>query len=479
MSAKKEINFEEKYLAAIDLGSAKIGICVAKIQEGDIHIVHYKEIPSEGIQSSAIYIPMVTAKAVKQAIADAEKELMIEIKSVVVGMPRNDVVQVEASAKLEREDPEEYVSPEEVRNIKESALKTYPLDNPERMAIYGAIAQSFTIDDDIKLSEKEVVGTLTPTLEGNFKVFIGRRQAVQAIEKIFKGTGVSIQKKYFLPEIMAKATLSKEELKGGVALVDIGAGVTSISIYKGNIMRYYAAIPFGGKTVSGDIETECSLDEDLAEKIKKRFGFCQPDKLGPNHDKVLQIRLTDPFRDIPVKYISEIVTARYRELIDAILFHIQESGLQNTLRGGIVLTGGAAEQNGLEAMVREMSGYNVRKGYPKPLFSAPLGVKVICTSSTAAVGMILAARDEDLPDCATELPVEEEVKPEPVVEPVLEPVEEPVSPTEPVSPDPKPTGGRGGRKRSPQPDPNQGVLPLIWTTVKDTLLKFYDESNKE
>ena len=97
--------FEEKYLAAIDLGSAKIGICVAKIQEGDIHIVHYKEIPSEGIQSSAIYIPMVTAKAVKQAIADAEKELMIEIKSVVVGMPRNDVVQVEASGKLEREDP--------------------------------------------------------------------------------------------------------------------------------------------------------------------------------------------------------------------------------------------------------------------------------------------------------------------------------------------------------------------------------------
>ena len=93
--------------------------------------------------------------------------------------------------------------------------------------------------------------------------------------------------------------------------------------------------------------------------------------------------------------------------------------------------------------------------------------------------MILAARDEDLPDCATELPVEEEVKPEPVTEPVQEPVEEPASPTKPVSPDPKPTGGKGGRKRPTPPDPNQGVLPLIWTTVKDTLLKFYDESNKE
>ena len=482
--SKNTISFDEKYLAAIDLGTAKIGICVAKVQERDIHIVHYNEIPSEGIQSSAIYIPLLTAKAVRKAIAEAEKELMIQIKSVVVGMPRNDVFQVSASARLERDNPDEFVSPDEVRSIKESALKTYPLENPERMAIYGAVAQSFTIDEDMCLSEKEIVGTLTPAIEGNFKVFIGRKQAVLAIEKLFK-KDVTIQKKYFLPEVMAKATLSKEELKAGVALVDIGAGVTSISIYKGNVMRYYAAIPFGGKTVSGDIETECSLDEDLAERIKKRFGYCQPDKMGKENEKVLQIRLTDPYREIPVRYISEVITARYRELIDAILFHIQESGLQNGLRGGIVLTGGAAEQNGLEAMVRELSGFNVRKGYPKPLFSAPVGSKVFCTSATAAVGMILAANEEGLPDCATEIPAVEKVKPEPETVPIpeSEPIEADTSesPAPPVSsPDPLPgKGGRGGRGgKKPPVDPDQGVLPLIWTTIKQTALKFYDDMNK-
>ena len=181
-------------------------------------------------------------------------------------------------------------------------------------------------------------------------------------------------------------------------------------------MRYYAAIPFGGRTVTGDIETECSLEEELAEKIKRRFGVCQPERLGPNSDKVLQIRITDPYRDIPVRYISEIITARYRELIDAVLFHIQESGLQNVLRGGIVLTGGAAEQNGLEVMFREISGYNVRKGYPKSHFTAPLGISVIRTSATAAVGMILAACDEGVADCAGEEPEEKVVIPEPAPE---------------------------------------------------------------
>ena len=221
--------FEEKYLAALDLGSAKIGFCVAQVQEGNIHIVHYQELPSEGIQTSAIYIPMLTAKAVRKAISEAEASLMIKISGAVVGLPRNDIAQVAASAALQRKDPEEYVSPEEIRAIKADALESYPLPDPDHQAIYGAIAQSFVMEDGMQLTEREIVGTLTPTIEGKFKVFVGRRQAVQSIDKIFKGTGVRVLKKYFLPEVMAKAALSKEEMKGGVALVDIGAGVTSIA----------------------------------------------------------------------------------------------------------------------------------------------------------------------------------------------------------------------------------------------------------
>ena len=111
----KEISYDEKYIAAIDLGSSKIGVCVALVQGKDIHIVYYKETPSEGIQASTIFIPMRTAGVIRQAIKEAEDELLIEIKQVVVGMPRNDVIQVEASASIPREHPDEYISAEEVQ----------------------------------------------------------------------------------------------------------------------------------------------------------------------------------------------------------------------------------------------------------------------------------------------------------------------------------------------------------------------------
>ena len=174
---------EEKYIASIDLGTSKFGLCVARVNGEDIQIVYYKETPSEGIRTSLIANPMKAAKRLKDAIREAEQELMIQILQVVVGMPRSEVAQVTASARIERTNADDYISSEEVDSLKSIALETYPLSNPERQIMYGAVAQSFSIDDEIQLVESEVVGTLSASLEGNFKVFVGNRSATTALDK--------------------------------------------------------------------------------------------------------------------------------------------------------------------------------------------------------------------------------------------------------------------------------------------------------
>ena len=477
---------EEKYIASIDLGSSKFGLCVARVNGDDVQIVYYKETPSDGIKASIITNPMKASERLRQAIDEAQKELMINILQLVVGMPRSEVAQVTASGRIERTNPDEYISAEEVQALKSIALETYPLPNPERQIMYGAVAQSFSIDDEIQLVENEVVGTLSSSLEGNFKVFIGKRSATVALDKIFNQLGIAIAKKYFLPDVVAKTVLSSEEMASGVALVDIGAGVTSIAIYHGGIMRHYAAIPFGGKAITNDIRTECSISDDLAEKIKKRFGACQPGKLASLSEKVLQIRLTEPYKEVPVRYISEVVDCRAREIVDAILFHIQESGLQNALRSGIVITGGGAELANFVTLVKEMSGYDVRKGYPRYMFSASVGSGVYSTAATAAIGMVLSAKDDNLPDCVS------------VPERPLEPAEEEMvevevtdetkvqdgslfgdDQIEPIVQEPKPAKPTTRRVRvKKQPGEKTGFLSIFWNTVENTALKIYDEANK-
>ena len=481
-------NMEEKYIASIDLGTSKFGLCVARVNGEDIQIVYYKETPSEGIRTSLIANPMKAAKRLKDAIREAEQELMIQILQVVVGMPRSEVAQVTASARIERTNADDYISSEEVDSLKSIALETYPLSNPERQIMYGAVAQSFSIDDEIQLVESEVVGTLSASLEGNFKVFVGNRSATTALDKIFNQLDIAIAKKYFLPEVVARAVLTDDEMAGGVALVDVGAGVTSVSIYHGGIMRYYASIPFAGKVITNDIRTECSISEDLAEKIKKRFGACMPGKLASLSEKVLQIRLEPPFKEVPVRYISEIIDCRCREIVDAVLYYIQESGLQNSLRSGLVITGGGAELANFIPLIKDMSGYEVRKGYPRYMFSASVGSGVYSTSATSAIGMVLAAKEDHLPDCVT--------KPEKAEEPAEEEmVEVEVTNETPTVPDdmlfaPEDFGTPVEPEEKPKPEPKvkkvkvakkegTGFLSIFWSKVEKTALKVYDEANKE
>ena len=405
----------EKYIAAIDLGTAKFALSVAKVKGDDVQVIYYREVPAVGMRNSNIAIPKKASDPLEKLIREAENELMIKIMQVVIGLPRYSVTQEIANGGIPRGNPDDYITREEVEALKSIAVESYPLDDPDTQIMFGAVAQSFSIDDQIQLVEEDVIGTLSSTLEGSFKVFVGSRRATTAIDKIFNSLGIAIAKKYFLPDVVAETVLSEEEKDNGVALIDFGAGVTSVAIYHGGIMRHYAAIPFGGRSITSDIRSECSISEKLAENIKLAYGACLPSRLSSLSEKIIQIRYEDaPYKEVPVKYLSEIIDARAREIIDAILFGIQESGLEKALRSGIVLTGGGANLANLKNLIKDMSGYNVRVGYPKHLFSASGCLGVYDPSATSAIGMLLAAKRDNLPDCAmapeaptVEVPAEE------------------------------------------------------------------------
>ena len=49
---------EERYIASIDLGTSKLGLCVARVKGNDVQVVYYKETPSAGIRGSVVANPM-------------------------------------------------------------------------------------------------------------------------------------------------------------------------------------------------------------------------------------------------------------------------------------------------------------------------------------------------------------------------------------------------------------------------------------
>lgn len=441
---------EERYIAAIDPGTARIVLTVAKVAGDDIQILYYNSLPSAGIRYSAVYNPQKAAEPIKRLIADAEQALNIKIKQVVVGLPRWYVREEIGNAKVERSNPEESITKEEVEALKKIAQEDYPLPDPEAETIYCAVAQSFSSDEYFQQIESDIIGEISRNLEGNFKLFIGKKNSIKTLDKIFSSAGISIARKYFNPVVQAKAVLTSDEISGGVALLDIGAGVASVSVYQNRILRHYAAIPFGGKSITSDIKTECFISERLAENIKLAYGACIPEKLQTLGEKILQIEGEDmeSYKQVPVKYLSEIITARVKEITEALLYEIQASGLSEKLRRGIVITGGCANLTNISMYINDLSGYNVRPGFPRKKFSASGCPGIIDPEATTSIGLILAAKEDGLPSCIENMRIPEpaftfadETKPADIHEQA--PVEDTTVSDNPVESAPAPAAPKG------------------------------------
>lgn len=393
---------EEKNIVAIDLGSTKIAITVANVNGNDVQVTYYKERPSAGIRYSSVYNILHATEPLSRIIREAEEALDIRISQVVVGMPKYPVRQESNSVVVNDRGEDCDITAEDIADLKSYAEDTYPLEDPSKEAIYGVVAQSFSDSENFQIIEDDIIGMVSDVLEGHFKIFIGKKSNLKKIDTVMTKTGISARKKYFTAETTAKAVLTDAEMENGVALIDFGGGSTSVTIYHGKVMRHYASIPFGGKNITDDIKSECQISERLAENIKLAYGACMPEKLQSLSEKVLQIMSSnnEPSKQITVKYLSEIITARIEEIIMAILYEIEESGFGDMLKSGLVITGGVAETANLSNFIYELSGYRVRTGYPKGQFSTVGCNGIKDPSAATSVGLILAAKDELGINCA-------------------------------------------------------------------------------
>ena len=205
----------EKHIVAIDLGTSKMALIVAKVNGSNVEIVYYKETQSAGINYSSVWNISQAKEPLCRLIRDAEESLNIKINQVVIGMPKYPIRQESNSGKVMDRGEDTEITAEDVDNLKRFAEETYPLEDPQKEAIYGAVAQSFSDGEYFQLIESDIVGMISDVLEGHFKIFIGRKKDLKNADTLLTKTGISARKKYFTAETTAKAILN---LRYGIRL---------------------------------------------------------------------------------------------------------------------------------------------------------------------------------------------------------------------------------------------------------------------
>jgi cell division protein FtsA len=166
---------------------------------------------------------------------------------------------------------------------------------------------------------------------------------------------------FFISPLATAATVLNDiEKELGCALVEFGAGITYVSIYKGKILRYMVAIPLGGNVITKDI-TDLGVTEKNAEDLKINFGDAlleQDNEERINPGKLLENSLTQ--NEIELRKLHTVIEARADEIIANVVEQIKLSGYMPSLGAGIVITGGGASLKNLRSSLQAKSGKDVR-----------------------------------------------------------------------------------------------------------------------
>ena len=253
--------------------------------------------------------------------------------------------------------------------------------------IIHVLPQNYIVDSETGV--KNPVGMSGRRLEANFHIVIGQIASAKNIEKCINRVGLRVNQLILEPLASSAAVLTDDEKEAGVALIDIGGGTTDVAVFYDDSIRHTAVIPFGGNVVTKDIKEGCKILHRQAEALKTQFGSALGD-LAPD-DKVVTIpgiHGREP-KEISFKNLAYIIQMRMEEIIDAVMFEIENSGCMDKLSAGVVLTGGGALLKHLAQLVRFHTGMDVRVGYPVEYLAGDGFEEINKPQYATSVGLLL------------------------------------------------------------------------------------------
>jgi cell division protein FtsA len=388
----------KKYIAAIDLGTTQIRTLIGeKLPSGRFHILAQNEAPSSGIARSEVINILEVANVLKPLIKDlklqlndlllqpeeaAELQPAVDFTEVYVGLAGQHIRCIKGSSGVMRNDPLAEISEQEINNLKKDMYRTR-VEQGEQ--IIDIVPQDYCVDEHIAILNP--VGMIGHRLEASFYLFVGSAFQIKHIQL---SIGRVELKEHLLPGVVApaEAVLHKEEKNMGVAVIDFGGGTTKVAVYYKGVLRHAAVIPFGGNEITEDIKKGCTIMLRQAESLKVQYGSCYSDLVKENTIVTISGIGGREAREVSFKILANIIEARMAEIMEAVLYEIEQSGYADRLDIGLVLTGGGAKLGHLLEFMRYKTGMEVRLG--EPLFvtnDSPESVKD-CSYATA-IGLLL------------------------------------------------------------------------------------------
>jgi cell division protein FtsA len=377
---------KEKIVVGLDIGTTKIAAIVGRLNEfGKLEVLGLGKAVSEGVIRGMVTNIDRTVDSIRKAIDQAEEQSEINIEVVNVGIAGQHIRSRVHHGNIIRKDSASTISAEEVNALTNDMYRTVV---PPGSQIIHVMPQTYTVDSGE--STTDPVGWTGACLEGDFHVITAQTNAIHNINKCIHKAGLEIDNLILEPIASSLSVLSTQEKEAGIALVDIGGGTTDIAIFHENVIRHTAVIPFGGNIITQDIKKGCRVMQNQAELLKTKFGKALSEEAADNEIVAIPGLRERPPKEISIKNLAGIIQSRLEEVIELVHNEILASGYQDSLNGGIVITGGGSQLQNIGQLFEYMTGMDCRIGHPNEHLGKGKFESVKSPMHATGVGLVLA-----------------------------------------------------------------------------------------
>ncbi len=374
----------KKYIVAVDVGSSEVVVAVGSVaDDGMMNIEAIVAEPTEGMAAGLVDNSQIVGKALSVARKRAEQIAGVAITDAYVTLSGKFVRCARYTDHVFVENNENCISQRDLNALRERMRNVKAADGEMIMDFFPLCYKG-----DSGAEMKNPVGCYSKQLSSTYNFILCDNTAKDRLRHVFLDAGIKIRELYAGAAVVAESVVTTEEMEDGIAVVDIGSGVTDVAIYYGGVLCYMASIPMGGSAVNADIRVYNGyIPPKVVEKIKCQCGSAVVE-LTPDDMIHVQSR-SRTIKPIPRLNLASVIEARMTDIAEYVWSEIRDAGYAKKLAAGIVITGGVANLKNVAELFQRVTGQETRVACAEIGVASDSFEKVASPNFTLAVSLLL------------------------------------------------------------------------------------------
>jgi cell division protein FtsA len=340
----------KEIFGALDLGSSKIKAIVVREDKESFELIEKIEKDSEGIKRGKVVEPEKLAKVLKWITRE-----MTKVPPFFVNLSGEYLSAVSSKGIINISRADQIVSEEDIKRALKSAEAQKFSFHKEVLDI---IPQYYVLDNEIKTENP--LGMKGFKMELQALLILGIKPYFENLQKSLKMANVEVLDFIPNPIALSFSVLKEKEKEKGVCVLNIGAELIEVSIFKDGFLKNFFVLPLGSEIITNKLALFLKKDFEIAERIKIEFGSCF------SKEKKKKLVLEEG------KYFSQgAISKKIREslskIFDEVKKELKKNSEEKEFPGGFVLCGGGAKIKGIEEIAKQKFQHFCRVKKPKKI----------------------------------------------------------------------------------------------------------------